>query len=272
MSTEWRPDPYLAFLERFTIACAGDDDVLAAFLGGSRATAEADRHSDIDLYLITSDGGYESFLNRSTEFMQGLGELLFLEHIDEFGFDMLIFLYEDGIEGELALASARKFDHIHGGPFRTLVDKNGVLEGVAFPLLGPSEEEQRQTLRQLIVWFWRDVSLAATALARGNLWTGYGYLEALRRRCLNLVRLERDFERWPQGYDRIERGVPEDALAPLEEVAFPPLDRPHMLSAIKALIRFYRPRAQELARAHDLSYPARLDRKVSATLEEVMDT
>jgi hypothetical protein len=119
---------------------------VAAFVGGSLATGTADEYSDIDVYLIVADEAYASFLAERVAFMRQLGEPVFLEHFDGFGFDMVLFIFEDGIKGELALAKASSFVHIHEGPYRVLVDKTGLLKGVTFPTEQVPVEEQRQNL------------------------------------------------------------------------------------------------------------------------------
>ena len=41
-----------AIIQAFTDACAGDERVVAAFLGGSFAVGLEDDRSDLDLYLL----------------------------------------------------------------------------------------------------------------------------------------------------------------------------------------------------------------------------
>jgi hypothetical protein len=98
--------------------------------------------------------------------MGQLGEPVLLEDFNGFGFDMIIFMFRGGVEGELALGRESRFDHLHGGPFSILVDKKGLLAGTTFPRLQPAEAEQRERLRHLIYWFWRDVSVFSKAMAR----------------------------------------------------------------------------------------------------------
>lgn len=89
-------------IERFVAACRADDRVVAAFLGGSLAAGTADDYSDLDLYLITQDEAYKSFFSDRQEFMRRLGMPVFAEDFSEFGFDMVPFIYEDGVYGSEA--------------------------------------------------------------------------------------------------------------------------------------------------------------------------
>ena len=117
------PEKLQEVLARFQTACQADLRIAAAFVGGSLATGTADEYSDLDLYLITHDNEYENFLAARVSFMHQLGEPMFLEDFNGFGFDMVLFIFKDGVKGELALARASSFQHIHHGPFRVLIDR-----------------------------------------------------------------------------------------------------------------------------------------------------
>jgi predicted nucleotidyltransferase len=259
-----------AIIEDFTTACETDARVVAAFIGGSYATGRTDEYSDLDLYLITAEEAYDSFFADRIQFIQQLGKPVFLQDFNGFGFDMVVFILADGTEGELALATERKFDHIHGGPFKVLVDKKEILAEAKFPLQEPSSEEQQASLRRLIWWFWRDVSLFTTAIARGRLWTAYGYLENARLKCVNLARLKRNFAGWADGYEKLEQAVEDEDIAPLHSTLCP-LSRPVMLEAVGNLVRFYRETASSLAQMHSVAYPADLDRFLSDRLQDMTE-
>jgi predicted nucleotidyltransferase len=122
-----------AALDRFMAASREDTRVVAAFLGGSHAAGTADEYSDLDLYLIVGDQNYDTFFAERRAFLGHLGEAVFFEDFSDFGFDMVVFILSGGVEGELALGRASGFDHIHGGPFEILVDKEVILEGHVFP-------------------------------------------------------------------------------------------------------------------------------------------
>jgi len=70
---------------------------------------------------------FYSFFAERAAFMRQLGTPVLLEDFNGFGFDMVLFIFEDGDKGELALAKASHFLHIHGGAYRALVDKRGLL-------------------------------------------------------------------------------------------------------------------------------------------------
>lgn len=258
MPRQLKPDSRERVIERFSDACAEDERVIAAFVGGSMATGKVDRHSDLDLFAILEADSYDAFFAERREFVRRWANPVFLEDFSGFGFDMLVFILESGLEGELSLASEDRFLHLKGGPYRVLVDKQGILEGVEFPWGRPSEEEQIQTLRRHLYWFWRDLSLFMVALDRDQRWTAYGYLESMRRRCVNLARLSEDFTSWADGYEKVEQVVQDDLLAELEG-SFDGIGSHQMIRSVKQIIAFYQRIAPELARRHGVLYPREVE-------------
>ena len=249
-------------LERFRALCQADSRVVAAFVGGSLATGTADDYSDLDLYLITSDAAYDDFLTGRQRFMEQLGEPVYLEDFNGFGFDMILFIYADGCKGELGLARASRFRHIHGGPYRVLVDKERLLRGVEFPLDHVALEEQRRNLERTCRSFWRHLYLVTGALGRGQLLTGAGYLEALRRDLLRVCRLSVDFADGG-GHPPAEHLLPAGLLAALGPT-FPRLERAEVLAATREAVHLFQRVARPLAQAQGLPYPERLEEVVWA--------
>jgi predicted nucleotidyltransferase len=254
-------------LERFVAACREDTRVVAAFLGGSHAARTADEYSDLDLYLIVGDQHYDTFFAERRAFLDRLGEPVFFEDFSEFGFDMVVFIFSDGVEGELALGRASGFDHIHGGPFEVLVDKEGILEGQVFPLLQSTQVEQRRKLRWLIYWFWRDLSEFNRAIVRGRLWTAHGLLEGLRLKCVNIARIKHEFYSVGMvGYKGLEEAADAQDLESLRATLCP-LEREAMLEAAGRLAGFYLRTAPPLAFQQQIAYPADLEAVVMDKLE-----
>src|SRR5436190_18967635 len=220
-----------AIMNRFVEPCQADERVVAAFIGGSYARGRTDAYSDLDLYLIASDEAYDDFTVSLEVFMPWLGEPLFLEVFSDYGFDLVIFIFADGTEGELGLGRESHFTHIHSGPYRVLLDKKGILVGVVFPSHEPTQAEQIETLRRLINWFWHNLTHHfITPMARGQLWSAYGALEDLRLTCVNMARLRQNFSAKAEGYEKVEQAVPAEQLAPLQ-TSFCLMERDAMLQA-----------------------------------------
>jgi predicted nucleotidyltransferase len=88
---------YEPLIERFVELCSTDERILASFLGGSHARAEADDYSDLDLCVITTDEAYEEVVAARAAIVQKLGTPLFLEDFDLDG--IVFFILDDGTEG-----------------------------------------------------------------------------------------------------------------------------------------------------------------------------
>ena len=260
------PHNHQVVINRFITACQADERVVAAFLGGSYAGGTADAYSDLDLGVITTDEGYEDFFAGREAFIRLLGEPVFHE---DFGSAMtLFFIFSDGIECELAFGRESRFDHLHSGPYRVLLDKKRILAGAVFPWHAPTPTEQVETLRRLVYWFWHDLSHFITAMGRGQLWWAYGQLEALRLVCVNLARLSQNFsdaDVGAEGYFKVEQAIPAEQLSPLQ-ATFCPLERGAMLEAALVIVRFYQQLAPPLAQTHGITYPTDLERVMSDRL------
>jgi len=201
------------FLERFVAACQADPHVLAAFIGGSHAKGTADAGSDLDLTIIVDGAAFEDFYAARATFLGKLGELAFLE---DFHRPNLAFtIYADGTEVELWFFSPGNLDQIQCGPYRALIDKQALLEGVLFPEQRPDQAEQRATLQFLLNCFWHDMSHFITAMARGQLWWASGQLAELRSICMNLARLYYGDNSDTDGHEKVEKALPAEFLTQL---------------------------------------------------------
>ena len=259
-----------AYVAGFAERCRQHERVVAAFVGGSLATGSADGYSDLDLYLITNSEGYGAFFDKREEFFRAWATPVFLEDFNEFGFDMLIVILEDGVQGELALAPAEDFSEIHVGAYRVLVDKGRVLEGVDFPAFQPSPEAQTETLRKQLNWFWREMALFYVAVQRDQRWTAYEYLENARQRFVALLRLEADFSAWAGSYEKLEKVIVAERLAEMEGM-FSALDRNEMRTAADQLIENYKALAAGLAGRHKLEVPSTAQRVVEGMRQELKE-
>jgi hypothetical protein len=264
-----QPHNHQAIIDRFAAACQKDKRVVAAFLGGSYAKGMADAYSDLDLYLITTDQAYEEFFRQREAFIRLLGEPVFLEDFNGYGFDIIFFILTDGTEAELGLGRESQFRQIHGGPYKVLLDKKNILAGTVFPEYKPVPIEQAEKLRSVIYWFWHDLSHFVTAMGRGQLWWAYGQLEELRRYCVNLARLRHDFSVEAEGYEKVDQAIPVEQLSSLRPT-FVPMEQDAMLKAALAIVHFYQELAPHLAEVHAIPYPAELERVMVGRLSRLL--
>jgi predicted nucleotidyltransferase len=254
-----------ATLERFVAVCQEDERAVAAFLGGSYARGTADVHSDLDLYVITTDSAFDTFCAERVAFVHKLGEPLFLE---DFGnSDIICYILANDTEGEVGIGRVGAFTQIHSGPYRVLVDKGGILTNALFPPHQAEPAAQSQKLQQLITWFWHELSHFITAMQRDQLWWAHGQLEVMRLQCVNLARLRHNFADpyVTDEYFKVELALPVDQLAALQST-FCPLEKVAIQQAALVILDFYRSVAPPLASAHGLAYPTDLAQVMVARL------
>jgi predicted nucleotidyltransferase len=263
-----RPRDHSVVVSRFAEACEADDRIVAGLLGGSRARGEADEFSDVDLCAITTDDGLESVIRGREALIRRIGEPLFIE---DFGHGRIVFfILADGTDCELFFEREGGLERLEVGPFQPLVDKRGILAGAEFRFSPPDPGEQRERLREIVMWFWHDLSHFLAALGRGDLWWANGQLEALRRYCVNVVRIRHGVEAQDEAYEKLSKEVPVSELDELRS-SFCPMERDAMLEAGRRIVGFFRAHAPRIAEANGVAYPTELARLKSARLEELTD-
>jgi hypothetical protein len=253
-------------IARFVEACAADDRIVAAFLAGSYATGTADAHSDLDLGVITTDETFADVIADRRALISRLGEPVFLDHF--FRVWNVFFILADGTEGEIFFGHEGAMEEIDVGPFEPLLDRRGILAGAEFPFSPLDPGEQREKLRQIVNWFWHELSHFITALGRDDLWWAYGQLEALRRHCINLMRLQHGAEAQEEPYEKLAKAIPVSELVSLR-TTFCPMERQAMLDAALVIVRFFREHAPRVAEVHGSEYPAALAELMSDRLDEL---
>lgn len=263
-------DPRQTAIQRFSEACARDNRVVAAFLGGSFAKETEDAYSDLDLYVIAPDEAYDRFFAEREAFLREIGHPVAMEDRTLFGFDMALFVLADGVRGELAFGRQSGFLHLHGGPFRTLVDKAGVLENVSFPYFRVPEDEERAAVREMIWGFWRDVFWFRKALGRGFLLEAHAWLEKLRYAAVKLACLDQGCESGAEGYHEAERILPPSMLDRLRATWCPP-ESEALREAVPPVVHFYREVAPRVAERYSVPYPQELEGVVLQLLGEMRD-
>src|SRR5215813_1169702 len=97
-------------INRALEVCQADERIVALFLVGSYVNGHPDKYSDLDLYLLTKDEAHADFAAHRAEFIQALGEPLFVENFDQPNFVFLIFA--DGSEVEINYEPVSRVNHI----------------------------------------------------------------------------------------------------------------------------------------------------------------
>ncbi len=251
-------------LERFATACRADERVLAAYLSGSLAAGTADEHSDLDLCLIAADETRDALWAERESLVRSLGEPLLLEDFDSGR--TVFFILADATEGELTIADLGHLTASGIGPYRSIFDRSGILEGVILRGEPPEAAEQTEELRRIVHWFWHDLSHFITAIGRGQAWWAAGQLGALRTYCVNLTRLRADYVAPLEGYDKVDLAVAAEELAPLAPT-FVALELVPMLHAARDMVDWFRVVAPNVTEAHSVAYPTELERILLVRLD-----
>jgi predicted nucleotidyltransferase len=270
MIMQLRPG-HQTIMDRFITACQADERVATALLVGSYVKGLADEHSDLDLYLVTRDADYKNFIADRSKFILELGQPLFMEDFDRPDFFFLIF--PDGSEVEISFGPESRLSELLNEPYKVLLDKKNIMEGIVPREREVNAKEQREKLRRLIYWFWHELSHFTIALARRELLWAQGQLGALRLYCINLVRLQNDFsdqEVGEEGYFKIEKAIPVEQLSALRDT-YPPMEEAAMLESAKVIVRFFRNIATNLASTYGIAYPEQLDKVIVEKLEKLQD-
>lgn len=266
----FRPSDHPVVVSRFADACQADDRIIAGLLRGSAARGESDEFSDVDLCAITTDDALESVIRGREALIRRLGEPLFIE---DFGLDRIVFfILSDGTDVELLFEREAALERLEVGPYQPLVDKRDILANAkfGFGFSPPDPGAQRERLREIVMWFWHDLSHFVAALGREDLWWACGQLEALRRYCVNLVRIRYGVEAQEEAYEKLANQVPVSELGELGST-FCAMERDAMLQAGLRVVSFFRAHAPDIAEANGVSYPTELARIKSARLEELAD-
>jgi predicted nucleotidyltransferase len=255
------PGAVRAAITRFRASCAGDDAVVAAFLGGSHASGSSDEVSDLDLYVVVREDASSEFFARREEFMRSWSDPLVLEDVVDFeglGFDMLVFILRDGVWGELALAHTGNVMQTHGGPYEVLVDKVGLLAGVVFPLYVPSRDERRAQMERAFGWFWIDLLNLNKLLVRERRVSAAEYLAKLRAHCLSLLQAAEASDVDLELSALLERLIATTRCADLDD----------MRAAAGELAELHRVIGRALAPTIDVAYPDRVADLLAETLDQ----
>lgn len=255
-------------IARFSDACSSDQRVVAAFVGGSIARGEADQYSDVDLCVVTTDEAADDVFADRAAIVAQLGTPLFLEEWGDEAPEIFVIL-ADGTDVEVFFVAESRIKEMQVGPILRLLDRIGLLTNLDLPMRAPLSEELAVELRQVLAWFWHDVSHLIKALGRGQLWWAAGEVEALRGYCLNLFRIEQGVEAGDEPYFKIDAETSTVSLDPVRST-FAPMEPEALGRAASELVAFFGARGRPLADAYGLEYPGELERVMSRRLEALV--
>src|SRR5205823_10058694 len=112
------------FIQKFEQIAREDPRVLSAFLGGSLADGTEDDFSDIDIYYILEEQSYSDFTSQMRARLAEMGPLVFVEQHNNFRFNLILFIFQNVVKGELELVTTKNLKTLHAEPYRILVTRS----------------------------------------------------------------------------------------------------------------------------------------------------
>src|SRR5436309_13243087 len=114
--------------------------------------------------------------------LRSFGPSVFFDQHHDFGFDLVLFMFRNGVKGELGPGTTGNLNDMHRGPFKVLVDKTGLLGNVEFPLPPPlSGKSLQDYVEKKLRWYWYWYGQLLSSCERNHLWfCRYGSLRYAR--------------------------------------------------------------------------------------------
>ncbi len=247
-----------AVIERFNKMAEDDSRILAAFLGGSLASGTADVYSDIDIYFVIDPSAYGRFHSEVDSLLRSLGPLVFFDQHHDFGFDLVLFTFRNGVKGELGLGTTGNLKDMHRGPFKVLVDKTGLLGNVEFPLPPPlSGKSLQDYVEKKLRWYWYWYGQLLSSCERNRLWSAGMDLSAMRERAFSLLKLVYQPNHHPEGV-RFEPSIPTSLKSELG-ATLPGFSPESFRSAADRLTKVLKREIKPLLTSSGANYPDELE-------------
>jgi len=249
------------FIQKFERIAREDPRILSAFLGGSLADGTEDDFSDIDIYYILDEQSYSDFPSQMRTRLSEMGPLVFLEQHNNFGFDLILFIFQNGVKGELGLGTTKNLKTLHAGPYKVLVDKKGLLDGFVFPFQASLEgKDVQEYVEKQLRWYWYWYYVFLSAVARGRLWSAFTQLQQMREYAFKLIVLAHHPQKIPG--QRFERTVPRLIRDELGNASLPQYTRSSMIASADAMTEILKREIEQLLLSSHASYPADLEATV----------
>ena len=249
------------FIQKFERIAREDPRILFAFLGGSLADGTEDDFSDIDIYYILDEQSYSDFPSQMRTRLSEMGPLVFLEQHNNFGFDLILFIFQNGVKGELGLGTTKNLKTLHAGPYKVLVDKKGLLDGFVFLFQASLEgKDLQEYVEKQLRWYWYWYYVFLSAVARGRLWSAFTQPQQMREYAFILIVLAHHPQKIPG--QRFERTVPRLVRDELGNASLPQYTRSSMIASADAMTEILKREIEQLLLSSHASYPADLEATV----------
>ena len=244
-------DEYLAQLEKQIVK---DSRIVAAWLDGSLGRGNADRYSDIDLHLLLTDTGLDSFRAGAEQWLAAIRPLVLFNTM--FDGRMINGLTVDGLRLDIWLHTA---EHVTVDPARVRVLRD---PGRRLHVEPTQQVAETGVLLQRIREFWRCIALLPTVIGRGELLSGFIGLGVEINLLSDILTAGYGVAR-DRGVKNLNAFLPLDTRLEIEQaISMQGLTPSNLAKAHLALAAVAQTHGRAIAARHHLEYPDELERAV----------
>jgi aminoglycoside 6-adenylyltransferase len=267
---------------RVTAWAATQPTIRAVIVCGSRARGDADRWSDLDLILFTTD---RELLAADSDWLARFGDLwlVYPEPTDPGDFEWYA-LYAGGLKLDVVLLSVDDpaleldlllklypYQGVFGRGIKVLFDRLGSPRTIPPKSFVPSPPPTTEQFGQVVNGFLMATATTAKFIARGDLWRAQRWFaNDLRRHLLTLIEWQADgkdtwyagrfFETWADA--RVRAALPQ---------IFPGYDQQDMKHALRASLDHFHWLGKETAARFGFTYPETTHERIAALVETIFN-
>ena len=255
--------------------------VRAVLLVGSRARGDADRWSDLDVLLLTTERDRYA---AGTSWLRSFGDfwLAYAEPTD-LGDPEWYAVYEGGLKLDVVMIQvdepARELDAlmqplpyqgVFGRGVRVLFDRNGAPRFLPPKPVVPDAPPSAAEFGQVVNGFLMASATTAKFIARGDFWRAQNWFAAdLRPHLLTMLRCQvHGADTW-YGGRFMEQWADPRALAALP-VCFPAFERESLQTSLLGMLELFRVTGEETAAKFGYEYPAATHEKIAALVANIL--
>ncbi|MEY9856255.1 putative nucleotidyltransferase [Catenulispora sp. GAS73] len=251
------PEP---FLDHVVEVLQSDPRVLAAWLLGSHARGTADRHSDIDLWLVVEPEAKDAFVDEWPELSDRVAPSVLRQRV--FG-STFLHITPDWQRWDVSIGVPDDVAHRTSSTVKPLFDRAGLNDRLA-PPGGPTPPDSAK-VSALTTEFLRVMGLLPVVLGRREHVVGVSGAGLLRGLIVQLF-LEDVAVEDRGGALHLNALLPPERLRQLADLPAAEATHDSVLEAHMACARIFLPAARELADATDAPWPAELEEALRARL------
>jgi len=265
---------------RIATWAATQPDIRAVIAVGSRARGEADRWSDLDLLMFTSER--ERYLDPG--WLRAFGEV-WLTYLDEAGpndpewfaifdgglkLDIVLLKVENNSPGLEQLLQGYPYQTVFARGVTVLFDRHGPARSLPPKAIELPVAPSASTFDNVVSSFLLESVTTARFIARGDLWRAHWWFaNDLRPKLLKLMEWHSNGrDSWYNGRF-INSWADPRALAALPET-FALYERESLHNALRTMLQLFRLLGEETAVRFSFTYPVETHRKIATLIDDVL--